>query len=115
MDQAQIEAELRLPGFAPAASLLPRHHPGSAALDTPANFVAQVEWAAGFVNVIDHLPAAALAYALIEFFILRPGVDWYKEDVEDDPGRALAETLAVTGVRLGMFGVVAVVTTSIFG
>lgn len=114
IDKAAIKAESLLPGFVPVGSLLPGHNPGVPP-ETPATFAANVEWAAGFLNVVDKLPEAVFAYALIEFFILRPGIDMYKEDVEEDPGRAFADTLAVTGVRLGMFCVVAAVTTGMFG
>jgi hypothetical protein len=114
IDKAAIKAESLLPGFSPVGGILPGHDPGVPA-ETPATFAAQVEWAAGFLNVVDKLPEAAFAYALIEFFILRPGIDMYKEDVEEDPGRAFADTLAVTGVRLSMFCIVAVVTTGVFG
>lgn len=114
IDKAAIHAESLLPGFASVHGILPSHDPGVPP-ETPATFAAQVEWAAGFLNVVDKLPEAAFAYALIEFFILRPGIDMYKEDVEEDPGRAFADTLAVAGVRLGMFCIVAAVTTTIFG
>jgi hypothetical protein len=56
-----------------------------------------------------------LSYALIEFFLLRPGVDLYQQDIDDEPERVLAETVLVTAVRMGVFAVVATVTVSIFG
>jgi hypothetical protein len=51
----------------------------------------------------------------VEFLFLRPNVDLYKEDVEDDPASALANSVKVTTVRLGAFAVVAIVTLVLFG
>jgi hypothetical protein len=84
-------------------------------LETPATFAAQVQWSAGFLNVIDKLPEAVFVHALIEFSILRPNLDLHKEDIESNPGPVWADTIAVTTVRLAMFTVVAAVTTTIFG
>jgi hypothetical protein len=115
IDKANIKAASVLPGFTPTGSLLSTHSPYLPTESTPATFAATVEWASGFINILDKLPEAAFAYALVEFFILRPGIDLYKEDVEEDPTRAFADALAVTGVRLSMFCVVAIVTAGVFG
>jgi len=112
LDAAALKAENILPGFTPTGGILSTH---SAPLETPASFAAQVEWSAGFLNVVDKLPEAAFVYCLVEFFFLRPSIDRYTDDVELEPTRALTESLAVTGVRLGMFCLVAAVTTTIFG
>jgi hypothetical protein len=112
LDSAAIQSHSMLPGFAPPEGILPHH--STIPAETPATFAAQVQWSADFLNVVDKLPEAVFAYALVEFFILRPGIDRYKEDIEEEPGRAFAETIAVSGVRLGMFCLVAIVTTAIF-
>lgn len=119
LDAATIKAESILPGFSPVGGILPAHNP-LIPLETPATFAAQVAWSAKFLNVVDKLPEAAFMYALIEFFILRPGIDLYKEDIElqqeEGPtGVLTAETLAVTGVRVGVFFIVAIFTNIIFG
>jgi hypothetical protein len=119
LDSSTIKSENILPGFSPVGGILPAHNP-LLPPEIPATFVAQVEWSAKFINVIDHLPEAAFTYALIEFFILRPGIDLYKEDIEmqseDGPtGVLTAEVAAVTGVRLFVFFVVAILTNLIFG
>jgi hypothetical protein len=119
--------EALLPGCAPVASMRPHHNP-MVPLETPATFAAQVQWSAGFLNVIDKLPEAVFVralidklpeavfvHALIEFSILRPNLDLHKEDIESNPGPVWADTIAVTTVRLAMFTVVAAVTTTIFG
>jgi hypothetical protein len=115
LDGSSLHAERVLPGFTPTGSLLSPHSVSSYDASTPAVWAATVEWAADFANVIDKLPIAALVYVLVEFFLLRPNLDLYKEDVEVDPTRALTDAVAVTGVRVAMFCVVAVVTVGVFG
>jgi hypothetical protein len=115
LDAQSIKAEATLPGFAETGGVLPRHVPNLPLDETPATFAAQIEWSAAFLRVVDRLPYAALLYALVEFLVLRPNVDLYREDVEDDLGRALADSVKVTTVRLGAFAVVAVVTLVVFG
>lgn len=107
-----IKSQSLLPGFSPTRGILPQHSPVPE--ETPETFAAQVEWAARYMNVVDKLPYAALAYGMVEFFLLRPGIDRYKEDVEDEPARAFIETVKVTGVRLGVFFVIAIVTAGAF-
>jgi hypothetical protein len=115
LDAQHIKAGAALPGFAETGGILPRHVPNLPLEETPATFAAQIEWSAAFLRVVDRLPYAALLYALVEFLVLRPNVDLYKEDVEDDPGRALADSVKVTTVRLGAFAVVAILTLVVFG
>jgi len=114
LDSTAIKAENILPGFRPTGGILPGHNPRIPA-ETSDTFAAQVEWSASFLNVFDKLPSTAFAYALVEFFLLRPGIDSYKEDIELEPGSAFAETVVTTGVRLGVFLILAVVTTGLFG
>jgi hypothetical protein len=114
LDASHIQAQRLLPGFAETRGILPRHD-AVVPEETPETFAAQVEWAAQFMNVIEKIPYAALAYGMIEFFLLRPNIDQYKEDIEDEPARAFADTVKVTGVRMGMFAVVAIVTLVLFG
>lgn len=114
LDGTNLHQEPVLPGFAPTRGFLPSHE-ANVPEETPATFAAQVEWAARFLNVIDKLPYAALAYGMVEFFLLRPNVDRYREDIEAEPMRAAMETAVVTSVRVGVFLVIAIVTTGIFG
>jgi hypothetical protein len=120
LDASTIQQESVLPGFTPVSGILPFHNP-MVPPETPATFAAQVEWSAKFINVIDKLPEAAFVYALIEFFILRPGLDLYKEDIElqqqaeGSVGSLTYETLAVTAIRIGVFFIIAVFTNLIFG
>lgn len=86
-----------------------------ARLESPEAFSAEVKWAAGYFNVMNKLPFVAFYYALVEFFILRPGVDMYKEDIEDDPEGVLANTLSVSIVRFGVFALIAMFTVIFAG
>jgi hypothetical protein len=103
-----------LPGFEETRGILPHHNP-NLPVETPETFAASVQWGANFLQVIDKLPYAAFWYALVEFFILRPGIDLYKEDIENDPNGAMMETLTVAGVRMGAFFIIALVTSTMFG
>jgi hypothetical protein len=101
------------PGFAETRGILPGPVKGVPE-DSPQTFAAQVEYAARFVNLIDKLPYAAFWYALVEFFIIRPNVDLYKEDVQDDPEGVLTESAIVFGVRFGVFCLIGLLTAAIF-
>jgi hypothetical protein len=114
LNGAQLKPLSVMPGFEPTRGILPVHD-ANLPLETADSLAAQVSWAAGFLNVIDILPYVALSYAMVEFFILRPNLDWYKEDVEQEPGRVVMETVVTTGVRVGVFAVLAAITTILFG
>ena len=104
--------EAVLPGFSETRGILPAH---SSIPETPESFARQVEWAAKFMPVVDKLPIVALWYGLVELFLLRPGLDIYKEDIEEDRDMVVSETAAVTGVRFAVFCVIGVMTSVIFG
>jgi hypothetical protein len=92
-----------LPGFSDTRGIFgTRMEP----FDSPQAFMAEVKWASSYFSVMDKLPFVAFYYALVEFFILRPGVDLYKEEIEDDPEGVLADTVSVGIVRLGAFAVI---------
>jgi len=114
MDGSSIRAETALPGFSSTGGILPHHDP-RVPEETPETFAAQVEWSVRFLNVVDKIPYAAFLYAMVEFFLLRPNLDLYKEDVEEQPSRAFVETAVVTGVRVAAFALVAVLTLVMFG
>ena len=104
----------QLPGFAETRGILPSHDP-TIPPPGPAMFVNDIQWVDKFINVLDKLPSAAFYYVLLEFFIIRPGLDIYKEDIKDDPRGVFAETIAVTGVRLAAFLVIGLLAVVIFG
>lgn len=114
LDGSAIHAQTLLPGFSPTRGILPSHVMGLPA-ETPESFAAQVEWSARFLNVIDQIPTIVFAYALVEFFLLRPNLDLYQEEIKEQPTQIMAGTVAVTGVRVGVFFAIAILTCTIFG
>ena len=120
IDATHIHKEDVLPGFTKTGSILSQHisWDASAAASPPpsvVSFVASIDWASHFINVIDRLPLAVLVYVLIEFFILRPNINTYKEEIEDNPTGIFADTMAVATVRVTMFCMVAIATVGVFG
>lgn len=101
-----------LPGFKPTGGILPRSNVPDASMES---FTAQVFSSAKFLKVLERIPLAAFVYVFIDFFFLRPDVDLYKEDIEEEPLEVAAETVAVTGVRLGVFFLIGFLTLIIFG
>lgn len=103
-----------LPGFSATHGILPTHNINIPA-ETPATFAAEVAWAAKYFDVMDKLPFAAFWYCMVEFFILRPGIDFYKEDIEADPVGVVSDTVAVAGVRLIAIAIISFLTVVFFG
>jgi hypothetical protein len=97
-------------GFEPTRSLLAPHVEETMRPDSLMNFVARMRGAATILPVLDKLPFVAFYYALVEFFFLRPNVDLYKEEIEDDPAGVTAETISDVTVRVGILFVIAMVT-----
>jgi hypothetical protein len=83
--------------------------------DSPESFALEVKWAAGYFDVMDKLPFVAFWYAMVEFFILRPGVDLYKEEIEDDSTGVTIDTFAVGAVRVAAFAFISTVTLGLSG
>jgi hypothetical protein len=102
-----------LPGFSQSkGGVLPtRTEP----VDSLESFALEVKWASGFLNVMDKLPFAAFWYAMVEFFLLRPNVDLYKEDIEADPVGVAAESFSILGVRCVAIAIIAIITNGVYG
>lgn len=103
-----------LPGFSETHGILPTHNVNVPA-ETPASFAAEVQWAANYFDVMDKLPFAAFWYCMFEFFILRPGIEFYKEDIEADPVGVLTDTLSVATVRVIAIAIISSLTVVFFG
>ena len=103
-----------LPGFSATHGILPTHNI-NVPTETPESFALEVAWAAKYFDVMDKLPFAAFWYCMVEFFILRPGIDFYKEDIEADPTGVVSETVAVTGVRVLVIAIISFLTVIFFG
>jgi hypothetical protein len=108
-----------LPGFAPTHGILPTSTlmtlPGGGigGVETPATALVNTQWSLGIVDVVDKLPQAVFLYALVDFFILKPNIDLYKEDIEAEPGTITLDWATGMLVRLATFGVIAAVTNAI--
>ena len=113
MDTSNIKPEQRLPGIVyPVRTVLDR---GPMSSDYLATFSAKANWASSFINVFDKLALASFVYCLVEFFFLRPNVDLYKSEIEQEsPTSLLAEALATFAVRVLAMGLVALLTVAIF-
>ena len=113
LDASRIQGtgQNHLPGFAETRGILGTRME-ALAVDSPPTFAAEVQWANQFLPVMDRLPFVAFYYALVEFFLLRPGVDLYKEEIEDDPEGVAADTVSVGIVRLGVFAVISFLTVT---
>jgi hypothetical protein len=114
LSNANIRGAPSLPGFSETHGILSTHSPNVPA-ETPASFALEVQWAANYFDVMDKLPYAAFWYCMVEFFILRPGIDFYKEDIEADPNGVLADTVAVAGVRVFSIAIISFLTVAFYG
>ena len=113
LDASRIQGtgQNHLPGFAETRGILGTRME-ALAVDSPPTFAAEVQWTNQLLPVLDRLPFVAFYYALVEFFLLRPGVDLYKEEIEDDPEGVAADTLSVAVVRLGAFALISFMTVT---
>lgn len=103
-----------LPGFSEINGILPNHN-FDLSPPTPEGFWAQLIWSSKYFAVFDHLPIAIFWYCLVEFFFLRPGIDFYKEEIEADPTGAAIDTVTVFGVRMVAIAIVSTLTVVFFG
>ncbi|KAG7371951.1 hypothetical protein IV203_018093 [Nitzschia inconspicua] len=112
LDGSQIVhgGDASFPGFVQTRSILAPHVEETVRPDSPTSFVARMRGAGTILPVIDKLPFVAFYYALVEFFFLRPNVDLYKEEVEDDPAGVTAETISDVSVRVGILFIIAMIT-----
>ena len=111
VDSSHFEAVSRsLPGPSETHGIFPRSR-----TDIPeandAIKLAQGKHIAKFNNILEKLPYLALGYGILEFGVLRGDVDVSKEDIEDYRAEVDAETIAVGGVRLGVFFVLSLLAT----
>jgi hypothetical protein len=103
-----------LPGFSETNGILPNHN-FDLLPPNPEGFFAQLDWSSKYYAVFDHLPMAVFLYCVLEFGFLRPGIDFYKEEIEADPTGAAIETVAVFGVRMVAIAIVSTLTVVLFG
>ena len=68
----------------------------------------------GYQRVFNELPRVAAIAAFVDFFLISPGLDAYKEEIDDDPEGAIAGTITEFGVRTAVLAIVAALTLAIF-
>ena len=103
LDATTIQAEAVLPGFTKHGSYILQ--PSAIPPASPFTFAAQTDYAIWLLPIYQKLPYAVLAYGLLEFFILRRNLDTYMEEYYSsrNDGKAVADTLLTTGVRVVVF------------
>ncbi|KAL7562180.1 hypothetical protein ACA910_017729 [Epithemia clementina (nom. ined.)] len=113
IDASTVKYQQKVPGIVlPSRIFLGRP---TAPNDYLATFLAKAEWASNFVNVFDKLALASFVYCLVEFFYLRPNIDLYKAEIEEEsPASLWADVLATFTVRFVAMGFVALLTLAVF-
>ncbi|GKY94268.1 hypothetical protein MPSEU_000392600 [Mayamaea pseudoterrestris] len=115
LDAKAMISESVMPGFQANHGWLPEHSAMVPAENSPEAYAVMVDWSVNFLQIVEKLPYIAIAYVMVDFFILRPNLDWYKEELEIEPTQALSETMSSTFVRMGIFMVLATLTMTFFG
>lgn len=100
-----------LPGFTKTGHVLPE--PKTFPI-SETGYKLELAQAIGYQKVFYQLPKAALAAAFVDFFLVSPGLDAYKEEIEEDPEGAIAGTITEFGVRTAVLSIVAALTLAIF-
>lgn len=100
-----------LPGFQKSHHFLPEY---TGPEETKESLIVEMSTISGLMRVMNQLPRAAFLYVLLEFFLVRPGFDVYKEEVDEDRLGATTEFLFLTGTRLGLMSILAVFCLGVF-
>lgn len=108
-----LQFDSTLPGFHVTGHILPQH--SAVVQESPQSLILEVGSIAKMMRVVNSLPLAAFLYACAEFFLVRPGYDVYKEELEEDRPGAAVEFLTLSGLRLGILSVIGIFTLGLFG
>jgi hypothetical protein len=106
-----IQFDRTLPGFQVTGHFLPTH---SAVQESPQSLILELGSVAKMMRVVNNLPMAAFLYTCAEFFLVKPGYDVYKEELEEDRPGAAVEFLMLSGLRLGILSVIGLLTLGLF-
>ena len=102
-----------LPGFQPTGHVLPEHS-ASFPKETNQSLILEMGSIAKMMRVVNNLPMAAFLYTCAEFFLVKPGYDVYKDEIEEDPADAVVEFMTLSGIRLAVLSVIGVLTLGLF-
>lgn len=111
--KAIISFDKVLPGFSPTGHILPEHSP-SFPEETNQSLILEMGSIAKLMRVVNVLPWAAFLYTWAEFFLIKPGYDAYKEELDEDRAAANVEFMALTGIRLAIMSVIGVFALGFF-
>lgn len=111
--KAIISFDQTFPGFAKTGHFLPGHS-ASFPEETPESLKQEMASIAKMMRVVNVLPWAAFIYTCVEFALIKPGYDAYKEELDEDRAAANVEFMALTGIRLAIFSVIGVLALTFF-
>lgn len=106
-----LQFDRTLPGFQVTGHVLSQH---SAVQESPQSLILEMGSIAKMMRVVNSLPMAAFLYTCAEFFLVTPGYDVYKEELEEDRPGAAVEFLMLSGLRLGILSVIGLFTLGLF-
>lgn len=109
-----ISFDKAMPGFKPTGHILPQHSE-SFPQETNQSLILEMGNIAKMMRVVNTLPMVAFLYTCAEFFLVKPGYDAYKEELDEDRSAANVEFMALTGIRLAILSVIGVLTLTFFG
>jgi hypothetical protein len=104
-------SESNLPGFQKTGHVLPELQVYETTEDS---LRFQMASEIGLMKTVYQLPKAALVAVLVDFFLVTPGMDAYKEEIEDDPEGASADAISEIGIRAAVMAVISAATLAIF-
>ena len=106
-----IQVNELLPGFTKTGHFLPelKTYPVS-----EKGIKLELAQTIGYQRVFNELPRVAAIAAFVDFFLISPGLDAYKEEIDDDPEGAIAGTITEFGVRTAALSIVAALTLALF-
>lgn len=98
LDLSQMTIDRVMPGFRVPGGLPPANElPISEELTK-----GELEMNLRQADIISRLPNAALVFVLIDFFLVSPGIDVYKEDIEDERSEIVIDKVGGLAIRFAL-------------
>jgi len=111
--KAILSIDKVLPGFQQTGHFLPEHS-ASFPEENSQSLVLEMGSVAKMMRVVNALPMAAFWYTCAEFFLVKPGYDAYKEELDEDRAAATVEFMALSGIRLAILSAIGVFALAFF-